>query len=738
LVTGVHPFRRNSADETVQAISGGIVQPAGKYHSGLPESFSRIIERSLERDRHMRYQRVGDMLHDISIEIGGRVMLESEARYRSLNDDVLDSSWVGTCILDSEFRVVWINRALERYFCLRREDVIGEDWPRLIETSVKSLVEGGDDLVRRIRTALTDNAYIERFEFHLLPSERCQERWLEHWSQPIRSGVYAGGRIEHYSDFSDRVQTLMALRESEDKYRSLVVNAADGIAIVQESRITFANPGLAAILGRPVEELVDSPFSEHVHPDDLERCERLYNHQVAHSEGVQQAEVQLLSSGGRRLDTEVSVATVTIKRQPAVLAVVRDVTTRKHSEKLLRLEQERAQRYLNIAATIIVAIDADECVGLINKKGCEVLGLPETEIVGRNWFDSFVPADIRGEVRAGFRQLMNGDTKPMEFYDNPIVNADGEHRLIAWNNTIIRDDDGNIQGTLSSGTDVTDRRRVEDAYRESAATLQSVFLAAPIGIGLVNNRVLGWVNDRLCQMTGYSREELEGQNALKLYETTEEFERVGIVKHGEIRRSGLGTVETRWVRKDGGVMDIILSSSAIDPSDLSRGLVFTALDITARKQTDDMLKKATEHLKREHLALVEKNIALKQVLDHMENDRRGDKDQVATDIEDVLMPIVDRLKRRAEGDIVKDVEALEMSMRRVLSRGDDDFQRRLADLTPREREICDLIREGVSSKDISERLILSVATIHKHREQIRKKLGIANVSVDLRDYLRRT
>ncbi|HEX41078.1 MAG TPA: PAS domain S-box protein, partial [Phycisphaerales bacterium] len=126
-----------------------------------------------------------------------------------------------------------------------------------------------------------------------------------------------------------------------------------------------------------------------------------------------------------------------------------------------------------------------------------------------------------------------------------------------------------------------DDRRLADSRRR----LESIFRAAPTGIGLVANRVLLDVNDRVCEMTGYSRAELIGRSARILYPTDEDFEYVGRAKYEQIARQGTGTVETRWRRKDGQVIDVLLSSTLLDMSDLGAGVTFTALDISQRKET---------------------------------------------------------------------------------------------------------------------------------------------------------
>jgi PAS domain S-box-containing protein len=144
--------------------------------------------------------------------------------------------------------------------------------------------------------------------------------------------------------------------------------------------------------------------------------------------------------------------------------------------------------------------------------------------------------------------------------------------------------------------DITGREKAVNALRESESRLSSIIHVAPIGIGVVSNRVILTVNERICQMTGYTAEELIGKSSALFYPTLEEFDYVGRVKYGQIARKGSGTVETRWQKKDGTIIDIILSSSPVDPSDMSAGVTFTALDITDRKLAQDTLLKVNQKL----------------------------------------------------------------------------------------------------------------------------------------------
>ena len=136
----------------------------------------------------------------------------------------------------------------------------------------------------------------------------------------------------------------------------------------------------------------------------------------------------------------------------------------------------------------------------------------------------------------------------------------------------------------------------EETLKNSENTLQSIFRAAPIGIGLIKDRILIKVNDRLCEIIGYERQELINKSARMLYPTEEEFKWVGDEKYRQISEQGTGTVETQWLRKDGKIIDVLLSSTPLDLSDFSTGVTFTALDISTRKKAERAKTKLIKEL----------------------------------------------------------------------------------------------------------------------------------------------
>ena len=139
-------------------------------------------------------------------------------------------------------------------------------------------------------------------------------------------------------------------------------------------------------------------------------------------------------------------------------------------------------------------------------------------------------------------------------------------------------------------------KHFREVLQENEKQISSIFRSAPIGIGSVVNRILSKVNDRLCKMTGYDESEMIGQSARMLYPSDKEFELVGLEKYAQMADHATGTVETRWQKKDGTIMDVLLSSTPVDLQDQSKGVTFTALDITDRKQAENELNHAHEKL----------------------------------------------------------------------------------------------------------------------------------------------
>ncbi|MFW9906209.1 MAG: PAS domain-containing protein [Candidatus Thorarchaeota archaeon] len=135
-------------------------------------------------------------------------------------------------------------------------------------------------------------------------------------------------------------------------------------------------------------------------------------------------------------------------------------------EKEIQKGEKLAQMYLDIVGVIIIALDSLGRVTLINRKGCETLKYLEEELVGKNWFDTVIPEDMRAYEKELFESLINGEIDEKDSGENIILTKNGEERIISWRNMILEDDEKKILGVLSSGMDITGLKRSEKELKQ--------------------------------------------------------------------------------------------------------------------------------------------------------------------------------------------------------------------------------------------------------------------------------
>lgn len=179
---------------------------------------------------------------------------------------------------------------------------------------------------------------------------------------------------------------------------------------------------------------------------------------------------------------------------------------RKLAEDALMLEKDRIKQYLDIAGVMLVAFNSDGKATMINRKGCEILGYEESEILGRNWFEDFLPPETSADIQAFFTKLMNGEAEPDEFYENPVLTKRGEERLILWHNTIITDDKGNITGLLSSGEDITESKHAQREIRERLSYEEAIAYCSQLLVEVPDlTEAVGEITKELIFVAGVSR-----------------------------------------------------------------------------------------------------------------------------------------------------------------------------------------------------------------------------------------
>ena len=256
------------------------------------------------------------------------------------------------------------------------------------------------------------------------------------------------------------------VRASEEKFRSLLESSAAAVFIVDEAHIRYANPAAGVLAGAPPAELLGRSFVDLVQPDwhDLVR-QRIFAGASAALAGLRY-EVRLAGAAEGRW-VELTGRATEYGGRPGMLLTAFDVTERRRAEDAMRESERRMRDILENVQLAAVFLDPEGTVTYVNPFFLELVGLEEEDVIGKDWFDAFGLPEERDLARRAFRdRIPLGNVAPHE--EGAILTRHKDRRLIAWSHTVLRDFGGNVVGTASIGSDVTDRRRAEEQLQHDA------------------------------------------------------------------------------------------------------------------------------------------------------------------------------------------------------------------------------------------------------------------------------
>lgn len=252
-------------------------------------------------------------------------------------------------------------------------------------------------------------------------------------------------------------------------------------------------------------------------------------------------------------------------------------------------DKQTLKRYLDLAADIFIVLGEDGKTRLINRRGCEVFGPPAGKIVGKDFFELFIPKRDRARVRRVWKDAARG-RREIAGFECPVLGAKGE-RVIRWQSTLLRDPNGHVIGTLNSGEDVTERRQTEAALAESRRRLEALFHYAQEAIFLADpHGVLVDVNPAACALLGLTRERIVGRHFqdLTAREDHAAARRELVAQRGVKETAG----DFRLVRSDGSIVEIEYRAVA----DIAGGIsLIVARDVTQRRSAERSLRESEEH-----------------------------------------------------------------------------------------------------------------------------------------------
>ncbi len=539
----------------------------------------------------------GDTVLEASIRMAFRLW-ESEAKFRTAFESVA----VGMVLTSPEGKLLRVNQEFCAMLGYGREELTSADFAALTHPDD---VEPSRAQMAALRNGDSDRARFRKRYLH----KDGRAIWTDLSVVLLRD---SSGKplhfVTHVQDITEELRIRSDLERSRSQFDLLLRSAPVSILVVRDGRYAFANPYGARLLGYgSPEELVGTPAIDTIAPESRDAV-RLRMSRV--DSGVFNAPMELviLKKDGSRILTESVSIPVEYDGGPAALILGRDKT-----------EQKRMEERLRAAETIahIGHYDIDLATGaaIWSEETYRIFGLDPGTFTPtmENYADLIHEADKAAVYAEVDRCVRTGEVFDKVYR---IRSASGEYRFVRSIGRIRTDGDGAPSAMIGTFQDVTEIKRIEQALLDSKDRLASILKAVPTGIGVVQgqDRIIREVNDKLCGLTGYSREELEGRSIGILYADPEEFERVGREKYLQMEERGYGTAEVAWRTKDGRVLDVFLASAPLYGGDLSRGVTFAALDITERKRAEEkvralldekeLLLRETHHRVKNNLGLI--------------------------------------------------------------------------------------------------------------------------------------
>ncbi len=390
------------------------------------------------------------------------------------------------------------------------------------------------------------------------------------------------------------------------------------------------------------------------------------------------------------------------------------------------------QALIRNAFDVVKVVDLQAKVIFASTSIERVMGYQPRELLGTNPLDFIHPDDLDRAIQALESVKLTGGT-----YHTGAIRA--RHKDGSWRTmeAVLQNlvDDVDVRGIVMNYRDITERHQSEQQLRLLEERYEKAFRNSPDSITISDMETGRFIeiNEGFERITGYHRADIIGKSSLEL----------GIWRDPEVRRHLTevmrrdGRVRDMFVEivvRGGGIRSCLVSAELVRLDDRPCILAVTR-DITDRVIADEKLRQTTAQLRQEHQELLRKNIALTEILEHIEEEKAQYRHALCTNIDNLFRPGLEKLE--SSGQLSrKDIDVLVKGLDEITGVHIDDYRNNMQKLTPREMDILDMIKTGRSSKQIADALGLSSQTVHKHRQSIRRKLQLDHREINLAAYLR--
>ncbi len=468
----------------------------------------------------------------------------------------------------------------------------------------------------------------------------------ENWIYPIINQQNEVVRVAVYaSDISNMIEANQALIESEEKYRTLVERATDGIAIIQDGVVKFLNTSLAEMSGQPVQDIIGTRFEHNIHPDALKEVVQRYKDRMSGIAVPSIYETSLVRANGEKIQVELNAGIIAFQNRPADLVFVRDISERKRIGKELEESEERFRTLITTMSEGVWVTDSRDRTIFVNSALEEMLGYSEKELMGRLVTDFLSPDSWKNFEEVV--KLRHEKKSLSSTYDLTWIKKDGSPCITRISGTVLLDETEKIIGSFGVFRDITIQKSIEQSLQESEEQYRNLVERANDGIAIIQDNKIAYVNPSLAQISGYSIPELLGKYFVN-------FLHADVIQEVEdyYRRRMAGEevpniYDSLIRKKDGSKIEVEFNIGLTNYQGSPAELVFVR-DVSDRKRAERLLAQVKLEEERYHAMLSHfVNNDLQKIVNNLDFMRLEMKHKGITDPENIqnIINIADQSSR---------------------------------------------------------------------------------------------
>ena len=520
------------------------------------------------------HKRINEYEHAKAQTLSNR---EKAVSLNQITQYIADNSIDGIAMAQ-EGKIIFVNNAYCQIFGYSREELIGQNLVLVVAPEDLPLIE------ERARKRFLGEEVPHRYTFTGMKKDETKLD-IEVSTQESFTSNNKPTILAVLKDVTETKRLKEALQESEEFHKSLIASMPDAVIVTDlTGKTLYLSPKALELAGidNSQDTLGRNGF-EFIAPEEHEKA--YANLRTIISQGqLRNMELNCLRQDGSRFIIEINASLVKdINGKPkAIISTTRNITQRKQSEVALLESQEMYESLINASPNSVIVTDLEGRIIFASEKTLELLGLESMdEIIGKNSRDFISPDNLERAKRSVQRALQEGISKKIEL---TFTRKDGSRFIGEVTSSLIKDVEGNPKSFTATTQDITERKRIEEALRESERKYRTLVDSALIGVYRTN--IQGeyiYVNPALARMLGFdSQEEMISQNVLNQYSdpSLRNYFIESVKKTGK-----LDNFEIELITKSGEPKPVLISATL--EGEVLSGMI---LDITGRVQAEMELK----------------------------------------------------------------------------------------------------------------------------------------------------